>query len=146
MGIATDEPWLWAYICIKCPIIAQDRFRKQNVVTLGLQMPILCYGSKPPVSNRVYALTSVVLPVHSLGVSNAYSRGLSPMDKIALTSDPSAGIPIASAQHSLEWTLSVHSNHLCSITLVVGAVLPSNRPPRGAARRFTLLPLCSDLS
>lgn len=112
MGIATDEPWLWAYICIKCPIIAQDRFRKQNVVTLGLQMPILCYGSKPPVSNRVYALTSVVLPVHSLGVSNAYIRGLSPMEMVALTSDPSAGIPIASAQHSSERTLSVHCNHI----------------------------------
>ena len=97
MGIATDEPRLWAFIYIKCPEIALDRFSKHNVVTLGLQMPILCYGSKPPVSNRVYALTSVVLPVHSLGVSNAYSRGLSPMDKIALTSDPSAGIPIASA-------------------------------------------------
>ena len=29
------------------------------------------------------------------------------MELSALTSDPSAGIPIASAQHSLEWTLSV---------------------------------------
>lgn len=60
------------------PQIASDRFRKHNVVTLGLQMPILCYGSEPPVSNRVYALTSVVLPVHSLGVSNAHLRGQAP--------------------------------------------------------------------
>ena len=112
MGIATDEPWLWAFIRIKCPKIAPDRFKKHNVVTLDLHMPILRYGSKPPVSNRVYALTSVVLPVHSLGVSNAYSRGLSPMERIALTSDPSAGIPIASAQHSSERTLSVHCNHI----------------------------------
>ena len=53
MGIAADEPWLWAFIRIKCPKIALDRFRKHNVVTLGLQMPILRYGSKPPVSNWV---------------------------------------------------------------------------------------------
>ena len=97
MGIAADEPRLWAYIYIKCPEIALDRFSKHNVVTLGLQMPILCYGSEPPVSNRVYALTSIVLPVHSRGVSNAWLRGLSPMVQVALTSDPSAGIPIASA-------------------------------------------------
>ena len=71
MGIAADEPRLWAFIYIKCPEIALDRFSKHNVVTLGLQMPILCYGSEPPVSNRVYALTSIVLPVHSLGVSHA---------------------------------------------------------------------------
>ena len=54
------------------PQIAPDRFSKHNVVTLSLQMPILCYGSESPVSNRVCALTSVVLPVHSLGVSNAF--------------------------------------------------------------------------
>ena len=94
------------------PQIASDGFSKHNVVTLGFKMPILCYGSKPPVSNRVYALTSVVLPVHSLGVSNAYARGLSPMERVVLTSDPSAGIPIASAQHSSEWTLSVHCNYM----------------------------------
>ena len=51
------------------PKIALDKFRKHNVVTLGLQMPVLCYGSEPLVSNRVYALTSVVLPVHSRGSS-----------------------------------------------------------------------------
>ena len=49
----------------------------------------------------------------------------------ALTSDPSAEIPIVSAQHSLEWTLSVLSSQLYGITLVVGVALPSNRPPEG---------------
>ena len=39
---------------------------------------ILCYGSHPPVSNRDYALTSIVLPVHSLGVSDAFERGQAP--------------------------------------------------------------------
>ena len=53
MGIPTDEPWLWALIRIKCLKTAPDRFRKHNVVTSGLQMPILCYGSEPPMSNRV---------------------------------------------------------------------------------------------
>lgn len=55
-------------IChIKCPKIALDRFRKHNVVILGLQMPSHCCGSEPPVS------ISTVLLVHSLGVSNASS-------------------------------------------------------------------------
>ena len=142
MGIPTDGPWLRALIRIKCLKIAPDRFRKHNVVTSGLQMPILCYGSEPPMSNRVCALTSFVLPVHSLGVSDACRRGHAPWPYYLLTSDPSAGISIASTQHSLEWTLSVLSNQLYGITLVVGAVPPSNRPPRGAARRFTPLPLC----
>jgi len=53
MGIAADEPRLWAYVHIKCPKIAPDRFRKHNVVTLDLQMPIHCYGSETPMSNRV---------------------------------------------------------------------------------------------
>ena len=64
-------------------------------------LAILCYGSHPPVSNRVYALTSFVLPVHSLGVSNASERGRSPKLNSVLTSVPSVGIPIASAQHSV---------------------------------------------
>ena len=78
LGIPTDESRLWALIRIKCTQIAQERFEKHNVVTSGLQMPILCYGSEPPMSNRVYTLTSFVLPVHSLGVNNAYQRGQAP--------------------------------------------------------------------
>ncbi len=62
-----------------------------------------------------------------------------------LTSDLSAGIPIASTQHSLEWTLSVLSNQLYGISLVVGAALPSNRPPRGAAPIYAAIALFRSL-
>ena len=64
-------------------------------------MLILCYGSQSPISNRVHALTSFVLPVHSLGVSYASERGQSPKLNFPLTSDPSAEIPIVSTQHPI---------------------------------------------
>ena len=98
----------------------------------GHRMPILHYGSNPPVSNRVQALTSFVLPVHSLGVSAAQLRGQSPKANDMLTSDLSAEIPIAPAQHSPERTFSVHCNHFVAVTALSGNTVPFQSPPKRA--------------
>ena len=86
-------------------------------------MPILCYGSQSPISNRVHALTSFVLPVHSLGVSYASERGQSPKLNFPLTSDPSAEIPIVSTQHPI-W-----ADVNCVISLTHRTVLQKERCP-----------------
>ena len=99
-------------------------------------MPILCYGSQSPISNRVHALTSFVLPVHSLGVSYASERGQSPKLNVPLTSDPSAEIPIVSTQHPFGADVN------CVISLTHRTILqkeehrPFQTPPRGRRDRF----------
>ena len=109
-------------------------------------MPILCYGSQSPISNRIHALTSFVLPDHSLGVSYASERGQSPKLNVPLTSDPSAEIPIVSTQHPI-W-----ADVNCVISLTHRTILQKERcppfqtPTEGGRRAGFMPPPCQNSS
>ena len=56
-----------------CAKLQVSGYSKQNVLCLFFMAygnPVPC-GSKPPISNRVFALNSFVLPIRILGVSFA---------------------------------------------------------------------------